>query len=105
MAAGIIPYPVKPPITNVPTHPTAITIDTARPFPTRRGMDDDTITLTARNAGETITVTIPADSTLPDAIHAFERFLRGAGYVFDSMARIKLVEPDGTIDGANTEKG
>lgn len=68
-------------------------------------MDDDTITLTARCGGEVITVTIPADATIPDALNAYERFLRGAGYVFGSMARIKLVEPDGTIDGANTEKG
>lgn len=88
-------------ITNTPTLPTAITLDTARPLPTRRAMDNDIINITARYGGEVITVTIPADSDLPTAIHAYERFLRGAGYVFDSMARLQLVEPgpDGLIGG------
>lgn len=55
---------------------------------------DDKMVFFVRNSGETTMVSISAQSSLIEAVEAFERFLRGAGYYFDERLDFVPVEED-----------
>lgn len=55
---------------------------------------DDKMVFFVRNSGETTTVSISAQSSLVEAVEAFERFLRGAGYYFDERLDFVPAEED-----------
>lgn len=55
---------------------------------------DDKMVFFVRNSGETATVSISAQSSLIEAVEAFERFLKAAGYYFDEKLDFVPQEED-----------
>lgn len=55
---------------------------------------DDRMVFFVRNSGETATVSISAQSSLIEAVEAFERFLKAAGYYFDEKLDFVSQEED-----------
>ena len=60
---------------------------------------DDKMVFFYRQGHETITVSISAQSSLVEAVEAFERFLKGAGYHFDE--RLDFVTDEETLGSAD----
>lgn len=60
---------------------------------------DDKMVFFYRQGHETTTVSISAQSSLVEAVEAFERFLKGAGYHFDE--RLDFVADEETLGSAD----
>ena len=63
---------------------------------------DDKMVFFYRQGHETITVSISAQSSLTEAVEAFERFLKGAGYHFDE--RLDFVADEETLGSADEDE-
>ena len=63
---------------------------------------DDKMVFFYRHGHETITVSISAQSSLTEAVEAFERFLKGAGYHFDE--RLDFVADEETLGSADEDE-
>jgi hypothetical protein len=62
-------------------------------------MKPDTVTFLSTSNRLNETVMVAAESThLPDVIEVFERFLRGAGYVFEGHLEVVVDTPFPRID-------
>ena len=63
---------------------------------------DDKMIFFYRQGHETTTVSISAHSSLIEAVEAFERFLKGAGYHFDE--RLDFVSDEETLGSADEDE-